>query len=407
MLCSELRIELNSRTKLHFLPASFKWREHPSNEFTPRYNKPPKNGVCKKEDIKQKMLSIQESVNKTQEQTKKIEEYMDTHGYFDPYECNVYEGLKPSIRRELQETFRRTNLKEWLTSTQLSTGTLGAGGAQYLVPAYVSQRLYQGMSYTDIAPAVAADVIENQAGETVYVNALAIALAQVTHGGEGSLGGMKFNNATLTLEHIIAPLAITNEMREDNQYMLMEACITGAGTAMAKQSNDKICAMLKRTTGTTGWGTKTTETAGADTTTPANLATCAAEVAAGDPTGVGMYRPNLIVTTSEPWNDALITTAGHPEVQPPRNPMYRAWYGGYDVVIVNSQQMGGTVASNRLPNAVTIVMEKEVGCVVARNNWLRVENYVDPIKDLAGAVVSGRQGQGELVDAAIGILTES
>jgi hypothetical protein len=52
-------------------------------------------------------------------------------------------------------------------------------------------------------------------------------------------------------------------------------------------------------------------------------------------------------------------------------------------------------------------MEREVGIVTARNNWLRIENYAEPIQDLQMAVVSGRQGVGELVDAAIGVLTET
>jgi hypothetical protein len=86
--------------------------------------------------------------------------------------------------------------------------------------------------------------------------------------------------------------------------------------------------------------------------------------------------------------------------------MFDAWYGGFDVVIVNTSQFG-TVAAAALEDAVTIVMEREIGLVTARNNWLRIEKYSDPVKDLSGAVVSGRMGVGELVDSAIGVLTET
>jgi len=331
---------------------------------------------------------------------------MDNHGFFDPYECNLFSGLKRSTQREIMETFKRASLREILDSTQLSTGTLGAQGANYLVPSYVSMKLYQAMSYSDIAPAVSADVPMNQVGDKIYINAIVNALAQ--RGGLGGVSGAgpTINGAEAKMERYAVDIGVTNDMFEDNSYDLMEACITGAGIAMAKQSNDKIISVLKRTTGTTGYGTKTAEAAGADTTTPTQLANCAAEVAAGE-IGVGMFRPNLIVTSLEVWNDALSITAGHPDIAPPRNAMYQAWYGGYDVVFVNSSQMGGAVASNRLPDAVTIVLEKEVGIVTARNNWLRIENYSDPVKDLAGAVVSGREGVGELVDSAIGILTET
>jgi hypothetical protein len=352
------------------------------------------------------MFSLQECVSKTENQLKTIEEYMDNHGFFDPYECNLFSGLKRSTQREIMETFRTASLKEILTSTQDSTGTLGAQGVNYLVPTYVSMKLYQAMSAVDIAPAVSADVPTNQTGDKIYINAIVNALAGKSGYGGFSTSGLKINGAEAKMERYISPIAITNDMQEDCQYNLMQACITGAGAAMARQSNDKICAVLKRTTGTTGYGTKTTESAGADTTTPANVATCASEVAAGE-IGAGMFRPNLIVTSHEVWNDALITTAGHPEIQLPRNPMFDAWYGGYDVVLVNSTQMGSAVASNRIPNAVSIILEKELGIVTARNNWLRIENYSDPVKDLAGAVVSGRMGVGELVDSAIGVLTET
>jgi hypothetical protein len=356
-------------------------------------------------EVKQ-MFSIQECVSKTETQLKNIREYMDSRGYFDPYECNLFVGVKRSVQREIMETFKTASLKEILDSTQYSTGALGAQGMHYLVPTYVSMKLYQAMSAVDIAPAVSADVPQNQTGDKIYINAIVNALAGRSGYGGFSTSGLKINNAEAKMERYTCPIAISNDMVEDNSYNIMQSCIDGAGRAMAKQSNDKICSVLKRTAGTTGYGTKTTEAAGADTTTPANVATCAAEVAAGE-IGCGMFRPNLIVTSHEVWNDALITTAGHPEVMHPRTPMYDAWYGGYDVVLVNSSQMGGAVASNRLPDAVTIILEKELGIVTARNNWLRIENYSDPVKDLAGAVVSGRMGVGELVDSAIGVLTET
>jgi hypothetical protein len=266
-------------------------------------------------------------------------------------------------------------------------------------------KLYQSMSFSDIAPVVSADVPMNQTGEKVYINSLARTLAKRSGlGGLGS-GGQQFTNAEVKMERYTAPIEITNDMLEDNSYGLMDACITGAGIAMAAQSNEKICAVLKRTTGTTGIGTKTTEAAGANTTTPTQLFSCAKEVAAGE-VGVGQFRPNLVVTTPEVCYDALFNTANHPEILAPRAPQFYAWYGGFDVLCVNNLQMGD-MATNTIEQAVTIVMEKEVGIVTARNNWLRIENYSDPVKDLVGAVVSGREGVGELVDSAIGVLTET
>ena len=349
------------------------------------------------------MFGIQETVSHTEKQLKTIESYMDGHGYFDPYDCpSLFAGVKRSVQREIMEMMRHASLKEILDSTQLSTGTLGAMGAQYLVPSYVSMKLYQAMSSSDIAPLVSADVPMNQSGEKVYINALARSLA-----GRGTLGsgGQQFTNAELKLEHYTAPITITNDMMEDNSYDLMQGCITGAGISMAKQSNDKICAVLKRTTNTTGWGTKTEEASGNSTTAPSHVGLCACEVACGA-SDIGLFRPNILVCPPEVWYDAVSVTAGHPDIAPPRSAGYWAWYGGMDVVLVNTTQFG-TITSNKLDLAVSIIMEKEVGVITARNNWLRIENYSDPVKDLAGAVVSGRQGVGELVDAAIGVLTET
>jgi len=351
------------------------------------------------------MFNLQEIVSHTEKQVKSTEEYMDQHGFFDPYECNLFSGLKRSVATEIRETFKHASLKEILDSTTLTTGTLGAQGANYLVPSYISMKLYQAMSYSDIAPAVSADVANNQAGDKIYINAIVNALAGKSGYGGFSTAGLRINGAEAKMERYTAPILISNDMLEDNSYNLMQAAITGAGSAMSKQSNDTVCAVLKRTTGTTGYGTKTEEAAGANTTLPTQVGACACEVAAGE-IGVGMYRPNLIVTIPEVWNDALSTTAGHPDIAPPQSPMYWAWYGGFNVVLVNSLQMGD-MATNHIEQAVTIVLEKEIGIVTARNNWLRIEQYSDPVRDLAGAVVSGRMAVGELVDSAIGILTET
>jgi len=164
---------------------------------------------------------------------------------------------------------------------------------------------------------------------------------------------------------------------------------------------------LKRTTGTTGFGAKIATASGDSTTTPTVVASCAGEVAGGTGIAPNLYNPNLLVISPEAWNDAVTITAGHPDIHPPRTPLYDAWYGGaMDVVIVNSLQLG-TVTAERLDLAVSFVMDRECGIVIGRKQWLRIENYADPRKDLLGAVVTARQACGEIVNAAIGVLTET
>lgn len=351
------------------------------------------------------MLSIQETIEKASAQLKTIESFMDSHGYYDPYQCNrlLYTGLKRSIQREVRETIRHLSLKEFLFNSA-NTGYGSASGNNYLIAPVLSSKIYQGMTARDRGAAIAADIIEEAKGETLNV---ATAMANAYESGEaGDVAPQGFivNQSAITYKKWKYPLITSSDMMEDSGYALMDLAAQNRGMTLAQKTNDHILSVLKRTSGTTGFGDKPTETAGADTTTPAQVAATTQEVAAGD--GTHVYHPNLLIISPEVLADAVSTTAGHPEILPPRSPQYDAWYDCLDLVRINSLQLG-TVASNKLTNAVTIVMEKECGIVIARKQWLRIENYADPRNDLFGAVVTARQACGELVDSAIGVLTES
>lgn len=350
------------------------------------------------------MLSIQETLEKAKPQLKAIETFMDTHGYYEPYVCNrlLNQGLKRSIQRELHETINRLSIKEFMFKSG-ATGTDTSG--QYLLAAVLASKIHSGIRARDRGAAIAADIIEEAHGETI--NAL-VSLTKAQKVGEAGARiptGMIVSQTGITYEKFSCPLIGSYDIIEDSGYSLMDLASQNAGMSIAQLTNDQILSVLKRTSGTLGVGTKTTESAGAGTTTPAQIAACACEVAAGADGTV--YHPNLLVISPEAWFDAVTTTAGHPDIAAPRNPQFDAWYGaGFNVVIVNSLELG-TVSSNRLTKAVTIIMEKELGIAIARKQWLRIENYAQPKDDLLGAVVTARQACGELVDAAIGVLTES
>jgi hypothetical protein len=336
---------------------------------------------------------------------KETEQFMDAHGYFDPHECNVFKGLKRSVQRELSETLNKLTLKEWSTSTTRATGFAGAGGINYLVPTWISNQLAVVCDPLDIGPKVSGMYIPDQSGDAVQFNAIVRSLAYRNAAGATG-GGITVNSGTAYTQRWSTAIDITNEMVEDCSYNLMDLAIKAAGMNMIQQSNDQILTVFARSSGTLGFGSKQTATAGADTTTPAHLAAICAQVASGA-TGVGMWKPDLLVVTPEVWWDALVTTAGHPEAAPSPNG-YDAWYGALDTMIVRTGlPTMGTLAANRLTNAVTIVASKAAALGIARKNWMRIENYSNPISDLAGAVLSGKQAVAELVNAAIGVLTES
>jgi hypothetical protein len=325
---------------------------------------------------------------------------MDQNGYYDYLDCTrlLYAGLKRSVQRELSETIRRLSLKEFLFKGA-ATGYGLAAGMSYLIAPVLASKIYSGISAKDIGPAVAADIIEDAKGETVYIPATFTRAYEAGEMGDSVPQGMQVNRASCTYKKYICPLISDPDMMEDSQYSLMDLAAKQAGVALAQLTNDQICSVLKRSTRATGMGTKQTASAGGDTTTPANVGTIAAQVASGGDTLHGVFHPNLLVCTPEVWHDALSTTAGHPEIG-------NGKYGDMNYIIVNSLQLG-TVASNRLTNAVTFVLEKELALLIARKSWLRIENYADPRRGLMGAFVSARQACAELVDAAIGVLTET
>jgi hypothetical protein len=357
------------------------------------------------------MFSLQEisQNDKIKFNLKETEKFMDRYGYFDPKECNIMKGLDRSERHELSETLKHTSLKEWATSTTLSTGFAGAGGLNYIVPTYISLKLgVANGRMRDIAPSIAGIFVEDQPGDTVSFAAIGAALTPKAKGAEGG-GSIIINGSSTTTQRFVSTLQITNEIIEDSNYPLMEGAIQAAKQSMVQQSNDQLLTVLARATPSGSQTSKQTATAGADTTAPTDLAKIVAQVSSCLP-GMGNRRCDTLIVTPETWWDALITTAGHPDIHP-GIVGFDAWYGALDTEIVHTDLTSGnplgTWASNRLTNAVSIVLDRDSALGVARKNWLRIENYSDPVKDLAGAVVSGKQACSELVCAAIGVLTES
>lgn len=356
------------------------------------------------------MLSIQECVNKTIPQRKKIEEFMDSNRYFDAKECNPYEGLKRSTQRELQETLRKARLtdllKEYLiTPKGLTTGTLGAAGAQYLIPTWLSQKLYYASNTTDIVPLISADVFEPFGSQCTVPAGLLTAQTA----GEGELPHSPTITAggTLTLERLVVPSIITNEMIEDNQFGIVEWHIQQAGEAMGRLGSDKALAVLK--TATDGYGAVVTATgANSAETLTGEILDLWEVVSTTDPT----IRPigNTMIITPEAYSHsvavdataAYFTTTIVP--QPPATG-FDLKFHNLDTIFSSSNELG-TNTAGAMTLCKTIIFDRTIAMITGRKNWLRIENYANPIADLAGAVISGRQDSVTVVDAAIGVLTE-
>lgn len=367
------------------------------------------------------MLTIKEAVDKTKTQITQVKNYLDKHGYFDPQECNIYRGLKRSTQHELSETLRKCRLsdllkgmnrkqlkclKEFLPTTGgLSTGSLGTAGAQYLVPTWLSQKLYQASTGYDLVPLISADVFEPRGGDVTVPTG--ILNAQKVGEGGTPHETVDTSGATIKLEKYVVPIIATAEMIEDNEFGLIEWNIQKAGEAMGRRSSDDAITVLK--TATDGYGTAASEAGAADETLPEDIFNVMDAISRGD----SQIQPiaDTMIVTEEAWSHSIAvdaTAAYFPTgINSTPSPGFRLSFHGLDTIKSGSTNLATGGAGAAMTDCVTLVFDRKQAMVTARKNWLRVEDYANPVMDLVGAVVSGRQDSVTVVDCAIGVVTEA
>jgi len=356
------------------------------------------------------MFSIQESVDKTVDQRKKVENFMNENGYFSHKECNIYKGLKRSVQRELQETLRKITLKELLTTPGgLGTGSLGRAGVNYLVPTWISQKLYSASALQDVVPLISADVFEPRGGDCTVP--IGLVSAHVVDEGPMPMNAYTGDGATIKLKKLVVPIAATSEMLEDQQYGLVEWHIDQSGKALGKTATNEALTVLKTATG--GFGTKVTEAAGAGTTTVTDFYNGVLGVSENE------HNPNTMVITHQAWRDAVGMSEyvggaagdyGLPLTrfkEPAQG--FDLNFHGCDTLFNNLRTLHAAADATgaAFTKCVTLVFDRNVALVTARKKWLRVENYSNPVEGLVGAVISGRQDSVTTVDSAIAVITET
>lgn len=360
------------------------------------------------------MLSIQEMISKTEEQRKEIRSYMDKGKGYHPTEANIYSGLKRSIQRDIGESLRRIPLREFL----IKSGTVDIAGAAYLIPAKLNDILYHAAEERDIAKLISAEVVNGWEGGALTVDTVE---RRTMRGGLGWMGGSSATRvpttvkATLTPKLIKCPLIMTGEAVEDNNFNLVEWYVREAGRGMSWKSGELALEVLKDTVADEGIGTKNTEAAGADTTTYLDILNSI------DVVGMDEWIANTMIVTPEVWTDAI---AYHDEiaggaggdfgVQAPfrmREPAegFDLKYHMLDTLFSTSSLLHDTadVIGAAFTACKTLVFDRRAAILTGRKRWLQIDDYVDPVRDLAGAVVSARQDSISMYDDSICVTSET
>ena len=334
--------------------------------------------------------SIQEMVDKTETQRKEVK-YTLGSGQFHPEKASIFHNQKPEVASKLWKTFQTVPLREFLAKS----GTAGIAGATYLVADAVHIHLMGASRVTDKVPLFAAEVVNSWAGGDLLVNIAKresegttfkwVMQPKPTSSGAAAPtetpGAVK---ATLSPKSFNVAPRITNDLLEDAGFPLIEWCLTQAGQQLGQYATDLAIADV--VAAADGDGTQVSVTAGADTTTSAHAVESIREL------GSEFWNPNTMICTYEAWGDAIQTTAAYAGTSYPSIPTgYDAKFLCCDVIFNNSKNLHAGVTAGKMTNCVTMMLDRTAALLCGRKRWLRIDNYSNPVRDLAGAVVSCRQ----------------
>jgi len=363
------------------------------------------------------MLSIQEIVTKTAYQRNQIRETMDSWGQYHPdietpehTKANLTDGLKPADAYAVKEAIHKIPLAEFLAKS----GTTGIAGAAYLVPDKVHDELIMYSMDTDIAPKISAYTVNGWQGGDLKVD---IVDDSSYEAHEFLSGGQMPTQTVNTKQATLAPISfglaprITSDLIDDNQFGLMEFHLQRAALGIGKKATDLALTVLK--TATDGWGTVNSSATGDADETKFTGGATSDVVRAMKAVGNDLFHPNTMITTQEAWNHS-ITTSGAAAVLnglttlTPHDPAFPIKIETLDICINNSKSLHlSTDAAGTFTDCVTIIFDRNNALLTGRKRWMQLNNYSDPVRDLAGATITCRQDSVTLYNDSIYVLTET
>ena len=368
------------------------------------------------------MLSIQEMVDKTEEQRKQVKRLLAS-GSFHPGEASILHDQKPADYWQLRESLEKIPLSEFLHKVQISTKI----GAAYLIPDKLHTTLIAASYQSDKVPLFAAQVVNGWDGGDLLVD---IAIRQSVGGtkserGKWSLhpkifssGGamtqqtVETKQATLSPKSFSVPFHIASDLIDSSAFDLIQWHINHAAQQIGQYATDLALADL--IAGSDGDGTQCTVGTGGTSTTSTQVVEAIREV------GAEFWNPNTMVITHEAWGDSVgqgqkVTSGAAGDIwtftqglqfpSPPEG--YDAKFQMLDVIFNNSSNLCTDVTSEKMTACITLVLDRSVALLCGRKRWMKIEKYANPVADLECAVVSCRQDNVTLYKDAVCKLTES
>jgi len=359
-------------------------------------------------------ISFQDVLAKTAEQRKLVESHMDaTNAGFHPEEVSLYNGLgeedsvavyKRLHNMSLKTLMEKTGvIKEYLGQSSNPQTNLGASaGAAYTIPDKVYDIIYTAACSRDIVPDCSPIYdtpgstlkidIEKQGQYFPYI---------VGAGGEFPQQTMEITQATITPKLFQLRPTITQQLIEDNLFDLMEVHLRRGGEMMGDFGTRLFIDRLVNDT--SGDGTQLY-----DTSALANSKCVLADGARA------WFKVSLFGFVPDVWITnpfALTNILSDSGVSGYANEFHNRavtdpitnWgtFMGMKVIVpyglgntANATTPGWAFGSNvktASSSFYNFIINKANATATVRKRWLKMDKYADPVQDLVGAVITGRQ----------------
>lgn len=342
------------------------------------------------------MYSLQEIESNFKPQFTQMQKQMESSKGFHPSEVTMVPnqlnaeafGIKPADALKIKETLKAVSLPYLLHEFLVK----GLAGASYLIPDKIFDVMFEAGSMLDIVPLCS--TITSCPGSSLKIDVEvddSFKAHYVGGGGDSPSETIKTTQVEITPALFDMKPAITLEMIEDSQFDLMELHLRRAAQAMGEFSTCQFLARL--ITGTHGDGTQNTvTTATASVHYLGDLAQAWAE------NYMDKGLSDVVILGPEPLKDILtdatvsIYSDQFHSKAVTQGPLEHGNFMGMNVVVVPmNESYAGDGALYLASKWHGFVLAKATATLTVRKRWLRLDKYADPVRDLVGAKISGRQ----------------